>query len=513
MLEIVDVVGLFPPEASLTNDQRLDYMKMSRLLDSVKVEEASVEADPRDVSVRRGLETGREDPVYKAAFQEEYLVLLNRQERRRLERRDGQIHVMDEDGKELSDALDSDDRPSKRLRLDSDVKCDSHDLVHITCPTDGVETSFEENKANWSPFSSPFRTDLEVDQFNSKIQLAQDTADADYFAVTTDGEGSDPLTRISRPLSAVVETLAAPGVLTCGSGGSPPCVDYRDGNQPAMANVLDHRSSLVLADLQEPELASRSLEVAAFTQLRAKKLLNLSSSVPILAPVRVVSTKAPERPRGPPQEICDSNTICLSEDHTVIRSTHRYMASLGFIQKWALVCSLRECGVELVERQTLGGVDLIIDAATAVMFINLFSLSARHVTCLEKVAQQSWKYRRILVVFEAYGELGAKNIRAHRSTSTSAADSSQPYAYTPPIMKALKKFKRDVNIADACGTKRPSMTIQYAFADTVKEAALFARMFGDWAETEDVTQGVLWGERIWLDGDYSEVEFCIFNVS
>lgn len=48
------------------------------LLDSVKVEEASVEADPRDVSVRRGLEIEREDPVHKAAFQEEFLVLLNR---------------------------------------------------------------------------------------------------------------------------------------------------------------------------------------------------------------------------------------------------------------------------------------------------------------------------------------------------------------------------------------------------------------------------------------------------
>jgi len=105
---------------------------MSRLLDSVKVEEVSVEADPRDVSVRSGLETEREDPVHKAAFQEEFLVLLNRQ------RLDDQNHVMDED-------LDG-DRPSKRLGLDSGVKCDSHDLVHITCPTDGVETSFEETK-------------------------------------------------------------------------------------------------------------------------------------------------------------------------------------------------------------------------------------------------------------------------------------------------------------------------------------------------------------------------------
>ena len=300
----------------------------------------------------------------------------------------------------------------------------------------------------------------------------------------------------------MLETLAAPSTSSCGSGDYPPCIDHRS-DEHALSNVLDHRSS-VLADLQEPEFASRSLEVAAFAQLRARKLLNLNASVPISAPVPVVPTEAPERPRGPPQEICDSNTMHLSEARTVTRSTHKYMASLDFIQKWALVCSIRECAVELVERQTLGGVDLIIDTATAVTFINLFSLSARYVDCLEKVAQQSWKYRRLLVVFEAYGEFCVKNIRAHRSTS--AAVGSQPYAYTPPIMKALKKFKRDVNIAEACGTKRPSTVIRYAFADTVKEAALFARMFGDWAETEDVTQGIIWGERIWLDGDYSEVK-------
>lgn len=135
-MEIVDVVSLFPPEASLTNDQQSDYMEMLRLLDSVQVEKTSVEPDSRDVSVRRGLEAGREDLVYKTVFQEEYLVLLNRQERKRLELHDGQIYVMDvegrQDGKEVSGTLDSDDRPSKRLRLDLDVKCDSHDLVHIT---------------------------------------------------------------------------------------------------------------------------------------------------------------------------------------------------------------------------------------------------------------------------------------------------------------------------------------------------------------------------------------------
>jgi len=86
---------------------------MSRLLDSVKVEGASAEADPPDVSVRSGLEIEREDPVHKAAFQEEFLVLLNRQERRRLERRDDQIHVMDEDGLHLVEGVSCNAMPAQ----------------------------------------------------------------------------------------------------------------------------------------------------------------------------------------------------------------------------------------------------------------------------------------------------------------------------------------------------------------------------------------------------------------
>jgi len=477
-------------------------MQMLRILDSVKVEETSAEADSLEVSVRRGLETGREDPVYKAAFQEEYLVMLNRQERTRLELHDGRMDGEGQPGRqEGEDTLDSDVRPSKRLKLDLDIQCDSRDLVH---PTYGVETNFEENKENWLPFSSPFRTDLYFDQFYSKILLGQDTAGADCLAVTIDGEGSDHLSWTSRssPQPPVSEALVVPSALTGDSGIYPPRVGH-----PTGFNVLGHQPSHQFAE--EPELASRSLGTAAYAQLRAKKLSDPGSSVPILVPVPLVPTEGPERPRGPPQEICDSNTICLAEVVSVTRSTHKYMASLDFIQKLPLIYSLRECAVELVERQTLGGVDMIIDPATAVTFINLFSLPARHVAYLEKVAQQSWKYHRLLVIFEAYGELCAKNIRTYRTSPTSAAGGSQPYAYTPPIMKALKKFKRDLNIAEGCGTKRASTIIQYAFPDTVKEAALFTRMFGDWAEADDVTQGVLWEERSWLDADYSEVKLHI----
>jgi hypothetical protein len=87
----------------------------------------------------------------------------------------------------------------------------------------------------------------------------------------------------------------------------------------------------------------------------------------------------------------------------------------------------------------------------------------------------------------------------------------QPYAYTLPIVKALKKLKRDLCIAETCGTKRNATVIQYAFADTVEEAALFARLYGDWCERDDRSHGAIWGSRDWLDADVLEVWVSFFG--
>jgi hypothetical protein len=86
------------------------------------------------------------------------------------------------------------------------------------------------------------------------------------------------------------------------------------------------------------------------------------------------------------------------------QSIHKYMASLDFIQKLALVRSLesQECLVDLVERQSLDGVDLILDPQSAIIFISLFILSSQCNKYVERVAAQSWNFHRILVVFEAY---------------------------------------------------------------------------------------------------------------
>ena len=63
----------------------------------------------------------------------------------------------------------------------------------------------------------------------------------------------------------------------------------------------------------------------------------------------------------------------------------------------------------------------------------------------------------------------------------------------------MKKLKRDLNIAEGMETKRGNTKIQFAFATTVKEAALFVRLFGNLAENRDTSEGAIWGPRPWLE--------------
>lgn len=256
-----------------------------------------------------------------------------------------------------------------------------------------------------------------------------------------------------------------------------------------------------LADL-DPELARNSLGSFAFAQLRGRKV-SMARLEP--APVEILANDLPNKlPHGPPPEVCDNSTIYLT-DAIPPQSIHKYMASLRVIQKQALVRALcsKDCAVELVERQDLGGVDLILDTDAAVIYLNLLTLPIRCEDSVHKVANTTWKYDKLLVVLEAYTERSAKTNHGRSSLSTSA--SPQPSPYTPPIVKALKKFKRDLGIAEGCGTKRNTTVIQYAFASTVQEAALFTRLYGDWCEASDRTGGAIWGNREWLDADVLEV--------
>ncbi|THH18999.1 hypothetical protein EW146_g2088 [Bondarzewia mesenterica] len=192
-----------------------------------------------------------------------------------------------------------------------------------------------------------------------------------------------------------------------------------------------------------------------------------------------------------PLEIIDRLTLCIPATFTQPDCTHRYLASLGFIQKRQLVRSLCSpgLGVDLIERETLNDVDIIIDFETAVLCLSLSSLPSQLAALKSRLEHLSWRYLHILIVFETYPpSMSYRPDDAGRLT---------PYAFSPPVMKAIRRLRRDLAIAEAYYVKRAEATVQFAFAKSVDEAATYTRIFGDHASQRSAPE--IWGERLWLD--------------
>ncbi|KAG6813927.1 hypothetical protein H0H92_005776 [Tricholoma furcatifolium] len=249
------------------------------------------------------------------------------------------------------------------------------------------------------------------------------------------------------------------------------------------------------------DLASYSLGIEAFAKLRAKSITTNVVTQPVdivseVGPLECDRTPATSVPRIVPKELYDDKTVQIPPQLPQPSTSHQYMASLGLLQKQVLVRYLaKPCLVELVERESLDGVDLIIDSDTAVIFASLLSLPAHGQKLLDTLSTQSWRYKRVLVVFEAYPE--SKSFR--RPKIQTNGEDLDPF--TAPIIKAIKKFRRNINIEEGCGRKAVTCDMWCAFPTSVNEAATCARLFGDAAECVDSTNGKLWGDRQWLDVD------------
>ena len=267
------------------------------------------------------------------------------------------------------------------------------------------------------------------------------------------------------------------------------------------------------------DLATRSLGVDGFAILRARTIKPSvrealpPSSQPPSSSAATSGLEQEEQPPGPrraPQNLYDRKTLRLPSPWISPTNAHRYMASLDVLQKQVLVRSLRTSDhlVHLMERYSLGGVDLILDPYTAVIFAHLLSLPSQCDSLLSRVSAQSYRYKQLLVVFEAYPAS-----RSFKPTSRlSEPTGSDLYAYTPPIVKAVKKFRRNLDIGEACGTKAATCKVMIAFADSVDECAAYARHFGDIAEERDDTQGAIWGRREWLDLEIAEVSGSSYRL-
>jgi hypothetical protein len=181
---------------------------------------------------------------------------------------------------------------------------------------------------------------------------------------------------------------------------------------------------------------------------------------------------------------------------------------MDVIQKQSLVRSLRgeRCSVDLIERDTLGGVDLIVDPHTAIIFMSLQDLRSQCESLVNSIGLHSWRYSLLLLVLEAYPE--HQSYRPSKRTSSAL----QLNFYTPLNVKAVKKLRRDLSIAEGIGTKSLGCCVYMAFANTADEAAFLARAFGEFAEANDATQGMLWGTRDWLDWSPHEVSTFLSSV-
>ena len=439
--EIADVTDLFN-EPSLSNDSTKSTPSKVDLAKTSEMILRSVSfADsPNPVEHLRFL--GEESSDYRPPdLDDGFKILLNRSERRRVAKLEGRINDMAASNSDAS-------------------VVDNGGDVHIV----GEEGSYELDDANARPAKSL--------SYESRLPVSRPSSQALNFAAC-DLDSNE----MQRDFS----------------------MDDLSHSRPS--ETLESRSFMDMST--EPEMTFRRLDIKKFARLRAKAI---SSRKETQLPAPVATPLPAEQDlklKEAPADLYDSNTFRLPESITMPQSIHKYMASLDVIQKLALVRSLesRECLVDLVERQSLDGIDLILDSHSAIIFLSLFMLPSQCNNYVERVAAQSWKFHRILVVFEAYPQSYAR-----KGNKTLDSDLN---AYTPHILKAIRKFRRDLNIAAACGTKCQETEVYYVFANSVDEGALFARMYGNFAEENDETGGAIWGDREWLDGDFLEASFKV----
>ena len=193
-----------------------------------------------------------------------------------------------------------------------------------------------------------------------------------------------------------------------------------------------------------------------------------------------------------PPDLVDENTIQLPAANSWPVSRHQYLASLDLLQKHALCRCLSDdpAAIDLIERGFLGGVDLILDQDTAILFLPLSTIPSECEGLIAGISDISWRYFHILVIFEAF--------LISQAFSDGEENRIASFTFTEPISKSVKKLKRSLAIADGVGTKAVDCLVNWGFARDIEEAAGLARVYGDMAESRDQTGGLLWQERWWL---------------
>lgn len=239
----------------------------------------------------------------------------------------------------------------------------------------------------------------------------------------------------------------------------------------------------------------------SFLELRAKKIPTApvpesEPSLPEPPRIQDAISDSNHQPVVVPPEVIDTLTLKLPESSKTPRTLHRYLASIDVMSKRGLLrCfSLPHVSIDVVERESLLGVHLILDPDSAVYLAHLPALPSRVEEHVDNLCKLSWQFSTVLVVFEGFPLSSYSRVNEE---GFSHNESCSPFS--PPVIKNIKKLRRDLTIAEAFDAKNPETTTQLAFALNIEEVALYIRLFGDSVESRDRSGGILWGDRGWLD--------------
>jgi hypothetical protein len=341
----------------------------------------------------------------------------------------------------------------------------------------------------------------------------------------------------------------------------------------ATALTTPKAASLPVAKTIEGSIAEfRHLQGTVIPQSESYKDVEFPGPVVPLAPPS--NPVALDKNSVRPLETLNSTKLELPSRATWLapRTVHRYMGSFGLLQKHVLSSALTNPtigAIELIERESLGsnsetflesgdGPDLILDVHSCVIFFPLAHLPASSRSLMQRIEMLRWRFNVILIVFEGYeaSKSFAKNPRMSKPKPPTSAkhndnlvdrrptdDLADLYnVLSPPVLGALKRFKRELKIArelathdpdDLAWSAMPSMDpicpvaadVEIACAASPEDAAKYARLCGDRAESQafeiaraastsshaaghdvhEKSSWHVWDDRSWLTEDETEV--------
>lgn len=190
---------------------------------------------------------------------------------------------------------------------------------------------------------------------------------------------------------------------------------------------------------------------------------------------------------------------------------HRYLASLAFVQRRALVKALaQDCSVDLTELEELNGADLIIDSHTAVKLVTVSEVVPSNLDSLaSEIISMGYGFSRIMLVLENYPFSRGFLVRKLEENEWAELD-----MVTATVISTCSKLRRRIAVGmgllegernedgnESLGT----VEVEIVLASSPRETARLVRRLGDyvqvWAANEE--RNSLWGPRLWLEDSVS----------